>query len=140
MSARELEIMYTLDVIDEYGSCLDSSLHHHEVSAAEIEDLVLECCEMMPTVSESQDPISKNTWIGLGKIRDGLVELAEKKLGAEHTLSKVLNFNRLDSEEISLLSKSMSNMWESAPCYFSEVAENGISIIKDITNALLASV
>ena len=140
MSARDLEIMYTLDVIDEYGSCLDSSLQDHEVSAAEIEGLVLECCDLLPRVSESQDPISEDTWIGLGKIRDGLVELAEKKLGAEHNLSKVLNFNRLDSEEISLLSKSMSNMWESAPCSFSWVAKNGISIIQDIMNARVASV
>ena len=102
MSARELEIIYTLDAIYEYGSCLDLLLRDHKVSAAEIDDLVLECCEMMLRVSESQDPISKNAWIALGKIRDGLVELAEKKLGAEHTLSKILTFNRLDSEEISL--------------------------------------
>ena len=140
ISARELEIMYTLDVVDEYGSCLDSSLQDHEVSAAEIEDLLRGCCDMMPRVSESQNPISKDTWIGLGKIRDGLVELVEKKLGAEHNLSKVLNFNRLDSEEISLLSKSMSNMWESAPCSFSWVTKNGISIIQDIINAWVASV
>ena len=75
-----------------------------------------------------------------GQDQDGLMKLAEKKLGAEHNLSEVLNFNRLGSEEISLLSKSMSNMWESAPRYFSEVAKNGISIIKDIINAPVASV
>ena len=83
LSARELEIMYTLDAIDEYGSSLHLLLQDHKVSAAETEDLLRECCEMMPRVSESQDRISIDTWIGLGKIRDGLVKLAEKKLGAK---------------------------------------------------------
>ena len=31
MSARELEIMYTLDAIDEYGSCLHSLLRDHKI-------------------------------------------------------------------------------------------------------------
>ena len=30
---------------------------------------------------------------------------------------KVLSFDRLGNEETSLLSKGMSNMWKSAPCY-----------------------
>ena len=54
--AEELEIMYMLDAIDEYGSFLYLLLQDHKVSAAETEDLLHECCEMMPRVSESQEP------------------------------------------------------------------------------------
>jgi len=46
------------------------------------------------------------------------VKLMEEKLGVDHNISKVLNFNSLDNTKISHLSRNKSLMWESAPSFF----------------------
>ncbi len=92
-----------------------------DFSRAEAEALLRECDNVLPKVSECHGPIDADTWDGLGKIRDGLVELSEKKFGADNNLSTMLKFDRLDSQEMSSLSHDM-NVSASEP---SSVAERG---------------
>ena len=127
LSARQKEILYAFDVIHTYGEDLQL-----EVLPAETEALLRQCNNILPKVSECHGPITTDTWNGLGNIRDGLLELVEEKLGADHNLPKTLKFDSLDSEEMSELSHNMNTISASVPRSLAEVAKTAIIIIKAV--------
>ena len=128
--------MHAFVSMDEYGSGLHLLLKEHNVTLAETEALLRECRNMLPKVSDHRVPISDDVWKGLGRITDGLLDLVEQKLGAEHNLSKTMDFDRLDSKEYNLLSGSMNRLWESAPGIYADSAKYGILNMIDVLSDL----
>ena len=127
LSGRQKQILYTFAMLETYGEDLVL-----KVSPAETEALLHECENMLPKVSESQAPISAETWIWLGDIRDGFVRLVEKSFEAGHEFPDKLKFETLDSMERSSLSRSMNTIRQNAPSSTSDIAETAIVIIQDI--------
>ena len=134
LSDRQKQIMYTFAMIHTYGEDLDL-----KVSPAETEALLHECENMLPKVTECHGPIDADTWEGLGKIRDGVVDLIERNFEAGHEFPDKLKFETLDSMENSSLSRSMNIIRRNAPSSTADIAKTAIVIIKDIIRTGVAS-
>ena len=127
LSARQKEILYTFNIIDAYAEDL-----YLEPPLTGTEALLRQCEDILPELAECQCPFSADTWKGLGEIRDGFMELVEEKFGADDSFLEELNFESLDSEEKSSLSRKMNLFSQYMPSYIADIAKTAISIIKAV--------